>query len=238
MSEQQNAYLKAMGIAVWKERFPTNRSISIQNEAKEQRIKLVEETPVAKSKQSVEMLDWRELQSTVAECHICALSKTRNKTIFGSGDKKASLFILGAAPNKEDENQSTPYTGESGQLLTAMINAMGYQRNDVYISNLVKCKTLENKEPTIEEVEACKPYLIRQIKLLEPDLILVLGVVAAQRILKIKSSLARLRGHIHYIDDIKIPIIVTFEPTDLLRSQNEKEKAWNDLKLAMKELIK
>ena len=251
MSNQQNAYLKAMGIDVWIERSPSNISsletsppeIShhVESDAKQDE---PIPTPVHKTEHVVEpdvsvnidQLDWPALHSSVAECHDCDLSKHRTKTIFGAGNQTAALMIIGDAPGAEDELQGEPFSGQAGKLLTAMLKAMGYQRNDVYISNLVKCRTSENQDPTIEEVAACESYLARQIKLVQPDLILVLGSVAAQLLLKSKSTLSRLRGQLHYIEDINIPVIVSFDPAYLLRSPNEKRKAWDDLQTAMKEL--
>ncbi|MCK4863889.1 MAG: uracil-DNA glycosylase [Gammaproteobacteria bacterium] len=251
MSNRQNTYLKAMGIDVWLERSPSNTSSqeTSQPEAShhvETNVKQAEPEliPAAKTesivapdnKVNIDQLDWSALHSSVVECHDCDLSKNRTKTIFGAGNQTAALMIIGDAPSAEDELQGEPFSGQAGKLLTAMLKAMGYQRNDVYISNLVKCRTSENQEPGIEEVAACESYLVRQIKLVQPDLILVLGSVAAQRLLKSKSTLSRLRGQLHYIENINIPVIVSFDPAYLLRSPNEKRKAWDDLQTAMKEL--
>ncbi len=251
MSNQQNAYLKAMGIDVWIERSPSNISspetsqteIShhVESNAKQGKpiptqVHTTEPLIVPDASVNIDQLDWPALRSTVAECLDCDLSKSRTKTIFGAGNQTAALMIIGDAPIAEDEIQGEPFSGQAGKLLTAMLKAMGYQRNDVYISNLVKCRTSENQDPTIEEVAACEPYLVRQIKLVQPDLILVLGSVAAQLLLKSKSTLSRLRGQLHYIEDINIPVIVSFDPAYLLRSPNEKRKAWDDLQTAMKEL--
>ncbi|MCW8901808.1 MAG: uracil-DNA glycosylase [Gammaproteobacteria bacterium] len=258
MSNQQNAYLKAMGIDVWVERSPTlpaeNSSLTEQVSESEPVLKselepgsevvlnseasqLIPESVTATSATlNVKSLDWHELRSTIAECQLCELAKNRTKTIFGTGKKNAALMIIGGAPNAEDELHGEPFTGEAGKLLTAMINAMGYQRKDVYISNLVKCRTSESQDPSIDEVAACASYLRRQVQLLQPGLILALGSVTAQRLLKSKSTMSRLRGQLHYIDEITVPIVVSFEPAYLLRSPNEKRKAWEDLQLAMKEL--
>lgn len=246
MSNQQNAYLKAMGIDVWLERTPSSvSSIATpqqaepdikQPEHKAPPVPISEPIAVADTSVNINTLDWPALHSTVAECNDCELAKNRTKIIFGAGDQTASLMIIGDAPNAEDELLAEPFSGKAGKLLTAMLKAMGYKRNDVYISNLVKCRTSENQDPSIEQVAACESYLLRQIKLLQPDLILVLGSIAAQRLLKSKSTLSRLRGQLHYIEDINAPIIVSFDPAYLLRSPNEKRKAWDDLQTAMKEL--
>lgn len=240
MPDQQNAYLKAMGIDIWVERTP---SLPAEN------IPLAEPEPELKPEQSVsglitetstginvDLLDWQGLRSAVAACQSCELSTNRTKTIFGAGKQTASLMIIGDAPSEEDERLGEPFSGEAGKLLTAMLKAMGYMRNDVYISSLVKCRTSGNQDPSVAEVAACESYLIRQIQLLQPNLILALGSVTAQRLLKSKSTMTRLRGQLHYVDNINVPIIVSFEPAYLLRSPNEKRKAWEDLQMAMKEL--
>ena len=252
MSEQQHAYLKAMGIDVWVERTPVHLPAedvtaekvhkaqpesSVENESAPTATESVTQpVTTAESYNEIESLSWNELHSVVANCHNCDLADNRTKIIFGEGSQHASLMILGGAPNEEDEQQGHPFSGEAGSLLSAMIKAMGYQRSEVYITNLVKCTTLNNQDPSPAEVVACEGYLTRQIKLVQPDVILVLGSVTAQRFLKSKSTMSRLRGQLHFIDSIAIPVIVTYEPGYLLRSPNEKRKAWEDLQLAMKEL--
>lgn len=257
MSNQRHAYLKAMGIDVWVER-SASTPIEVNTQAEQNPTNT--QSPVAEAKvavtapaidsldsgninipeaetaTSVETLDWPALKSVVAECQNCELSKNKIKTLLGAGNQSASLMIIGDAPTKEDEQQEQPFSGEDGKLLTAMLKAMGFQRHEVYITNLVKCCTTENKEPSTDEVIACESYLTRQIKLIQPDLILALGGVTAQRLLKNKSTLSRLRGQLHYIDEVTSPVIVSFEPAYLLRSPNEKRKAWDDLKMAMKQL--
>jgi DNA polymerase len=246
MSEQQHAYLKAMGIDVWVERSPAVLCEEPAYIEHEQPVSTEVETaetvshaiPDPEPSIKIESLNLHELQAVASECTLCELSTNRTKTLFAAGDQNAALMILGDAPIREDELQGQPFTGEAGNLLTAMIKAMGYQRKDVYISNLVKCPTGENQEPSDEEVAACEAYLKRQIQLVQPKVILALGSMTAQRLLKNKSNMTRLRGQLHYMDDIAAPVIVTYEPGYLLRSPSEKRKAWEDLQLAMKELSK
>lgn len=244
-----------MGIDVWIERNPVIPDI-VNVEAELSAVEKAEPTVVSTPETStpapiesnenieaeviaitnVETLDWQALRSHVSECQLCELSKTRTQTIFGSGDQTASLMIIGNAPNAEDDKQGNIFSGQAGKLLTAMLKAMGYQRNDVYISNIVKCKTAEKQEPSEEQAISCEPYLLRQISLLKPELILALGNAAAQRLLKSKSTMSRLRGQLHYVDGINPPILVSYHPTYLLAAPNEKRKAWQDLQIAMKEL--
>jgi uracil-DNA glycosylase family 4 len=237
MSNQHNAYLKAMGIDVWVERTSTTPLAEKKPHTELPSVQSVSAaTAEPETSLDIESLDWQALRSIVAECQNCELAKTRSQTIFGAGKQTASLMILGDAPSEEDEQQGEPFSGEAGKLLTAMLKAMGYQRSDVYILNTVKCKTAKNNEPSIDEAMSCEPYLIRQINLLQPELILALGNFTAQWLLKTKSTLGRLRGQLHYVDGINAPIVVSYHPAYLLRSPNEKRKAWEDLQIAMKEL--
>ena len=237
MSNQHNAYLKAMGIDVWVGRSP---SIAVSENTQQTEIKTIqpvsESMPEAEISLQIESLDWQALNSTVAECQRCELSKTQTKKVFASGSQTASLMIIGDVAGETDLQQGEPFSGESGKLLTAMLKAMGYQRNDIYISNIVKCCTTQNQEPSVDEAMSCEPYILRQINLVQPDLILVLGSTAAQWLLKSKSTLGRLRGQLHYIDGVNSPVLVTYHPAYLLRAPNEKRKAWEDLQFAMKEL--
>lgn len=184
----------------------------------------------------VSTLDWPMLEKQVSSCELCGLATTRTCTLLGAGNKKASLMLIGEAPTAEDESQQSVFSGEAGTLLTAMLKAMGYQRTDVYLTNTVKCKTQSNQNPSELELSACEPYLLQQINLVQPELIIVLGNVAAQSLLKSKSTMSRLRGQLHYIDGVKAPVLVSYHPTYLLAAANEKRKAWQDLQLAMKEL--
>lgn len=251
----KSAYLKIMGIDVWVERNPITPDI-VNVEAELPSVEKAEPIVVTSSEASIpapiesnenieaeviattniETLDWQALRATVFECQLCELSKTRTQTIFGSGNQTASLMIVGDAPNAEDEQQGDVFSGQAGKLLEAMLKAMGYQRNDIYLSNIVKCRAVENQEPSEEQAISCEPYLLRQIKLLQPKLILALGNAAAHRLLKSKSTMNRLRGQLHYVDGIKPPILVSYHPTYLLAAPNEKRKAWEDLQIAMKEL--
>lgn len=242
----KNAYLKEMGIDVWVERTPVFHNVK-QEFSQEEKIEASIPAPVlieAEEKNSpeavttinIETLDWQALEKHVMECQLCELSKARTQTLLGAGDQTASLMIIGNAPTELDEQQGHVFSGQAGKLLTAMLKAMGYQRNDVYISNIVKCKTVENNEPSDEQAASCEPYLLRQISLLKPKLILALGNAAAQQLLKSKSTMTRLRGQLHYVDGITAPILVSYHPTYLLAAPNEKRKAWEDLQLAMKEL--
>ena len=258
MSDLQHAYLQAMGIDVWEERYPAApvneipdvpakpevtlnvvEEIRAENIANEIYPSVDNTSPVnevIKPSVNVNTLNWQQLEAAASQCQLCDLATTRQRVIFAAGHQAAPLMILGDAPSREDEQHGQPFSGEAGNLLTAMIKAMGYQRNQVYISNLVKCVLTENQDPSVEHVISCEPYLLRQIQLLQPKVILALGSVTAQRLLKTKSNMNRLRGQLHYIDGINVPVVVSYEPGYLLRSPNEKRKAWEDLQLAMNAL--
>ena len=245
MMSDKNAYLKAMGIDVWLERKQTVsnteesiKAVHVSAEIKEAKKQTPELNKIKSQvvERDIKTLDWQALQSVVADCQLCGLSQTRKKVVFGAGNKNASLMIVGEAPGAEEDHQGQPFVGKSGELLTAMLKAMGYPRNDVYITNILKCHPLQNRDPSAEESAQCWPYLKRQIELIQPDLILALGSIAAQHLLHSKSTLARLRGQLHYIEDMSMPVIVTYHPAYLLRAPNEKRKAWDDLQLAMNEI--
>jgi len=182
------------------------------------------------------LMDWTALQATVSTCTLCDLHQSRFQTVFGTGSHSADVLIVGEAPGADEDKQGEPFVGQAGQLLTAMLKAIGFERNEVYIANILKCHPPQNHDPSAEEAEACRAYLNRQIELIQPKIILALGRVAAQQLLKTNTSLARLRGKQHYIDDISVPILVTYHPAYLLRAPQEKRKAWEDLQFLMSKL--
>ena len=182
----------------------------------------------------VDDLDWPALQQNVAACDACDLHATRTQTVFGSGNKQADWMIVGEAPGAEEEQQGTPFMGQSGQLLTAMIEAMGLKREQVYITNVLKCRPPENRDPDADEMMACHSFLRRQIALLQPKVILAVGRVAAQNILDSTELMKDLRGKVFKYKDSGIPVVATYHPAYLLRAPTEKRKAWQDLQMAMR----
>lgn len=180
--------------------------------------------------------NWETLQQCVANCTACPLHAARTQTVFGSGSHQAKLMIIGEAPGFHEDQQGKPFVGRAGQLLTAMIEAMGYKREDVFIANILKCRPPENRDPMPEEVTACTPFLNQQIALLQPTLLLAVGRIAAHHLLTTKASLESLRGKIHHIGDTKTPLIATYHPAYLLRNPVDKKKAYSDLLFAKKTL--
>ena len=179
--------------------------------------------------------DWRALQSRVKHCTACELHGSRTQTVFGVGDQQADWLIVGEAPGADEDRQGEPFVGRAGQLLNNMLLAIGLRREQVYIANILKCRPPNNRDPRPEEVMQCEYYLRRQVELLQPKIILAVGRIAAQNLLKTDTPIGRLRGKLHYFgdDDRKTPLVITYHPAYLLRSPKEKRKAWQDLQFAV-----
>lgn len=172
-----------------------------------------------------------EARACVADCTRCALHRTRTQTVFGVGAGDAPLLVVGEGPGAEEDRRGEPFVGRAGQLLDAMLAAIGHDRaHNAYIANVVKCRPPNNRDPAPDEVEACRPFLDAQIDMLKPRLILAVGRVAAQRLLNTEEPLSRLRGRVHRYGPAEVPVWVSYHPAYLLRSPREKAKAWEDLK--------
>jgi DNA polymerase len=185
----------------------------------------------SKSRASFSDLSFSEVREVALKCVKCPLSQGRTQVVFGSGNEKAQLVFVGEAPGFEEDRQGQPFVGKAGQLLTKMIEAMGLKREDVYISNIVKCRPPNNRTPKLEEIETCLPYLIAQLEEIKPKIICALGNVAAQTLLKSDKTISRLRGMFHEVGGIKL--MPTFHPAFLLRNPEYKREVWHDLKLIM-----
>lgn len=181
-------------------------------------------------------LDWDALAARVAACQACELAAGRTQTVFGVGRRDADWLVIGEAPGAEEDRRGEPFVGRAGQLLDAMLAALGLQREAVYIANILKCRPPQNRDPRPAEVVACKGYLARQIALLRPRLILAVGRIAAQNLLEVETPIGRLRGTVHRYGATAIPVVVTYHPAYLLRSPGEKAKAWSDLCFAARTL--
>ena len=176
--------------------------------------------------------DWTQLRERVAACTRCALSTTRTRTVFGVGDQQADWMIVGEAPGAEEDRAGEPFVGRAGQLLNSMLRAIGLAREQVYIANVLKCRPPNNRDPQSNETSECSPYLERQIALLKPKIMLVVGRIAAQNLLRTQSPLGRLRQQVHVFGASRVPLVVTYHPAYLLRTPADKRKAWEDLKFA------
>ncbi len=238
---RQQTYLNAMGIDVWLPKdMPAETSEqetvpAVIDVAAEQAVATDEVTPQAEAvipDADVSMLNWEDLQTRVSECQLCDLHKSRTQTVFGVGNRNADWLIIGEAPGADEDRQGEPFVGRAGQLLNAMLQALGLSRQDVYIANILKCRPPQNRDPKPDEVAHCTPYLQAQIQLIQPKVILALGRIAAQNLLQTNTALGRLRGKVHHIDISTAPVIVTYHPAYLLRSPLEKRKSWEDLLFA------
>jgi uracil-DNA glycosylase family 4 len=176
--------------------------------------------------------DWTQLRERVAACTRCGLSATRTQTVFGVGNLEADWLVVGEAPGAEEDRQGEPFVGRAGQLLNSMLRAIGLAREQVYIANVLKCRPPHNRDPLASETALCSPFLERQIALLKPKIMLVVGRIAAQNLLRTDSSLGRLRQQVHTFGDARVPLVVTYHPAYLLRTPADKRKAWQDLKFA------
>lgn len=177
-------------------------------------------------------MDWDALQTSVVQCQRCALSKTRTQTVFGMGNRQADWMIIGEAPGADEDRRGEPFVGKAGQLLNNMLAAVAMPRESVYIANVLKCRPPNNRDPKSDEAANCRAYLERQIELVNPALILVVGRIAAQNLLQTKEPLARLRNREHQAPLTKTPVVVTYHPAYLLRQPVDKRKAWQDLQFA------
>ncbi len=177
--------------------------------------------------------DWQQLGAEVAICTRCPLHRTRSNTVFGVGAVAARWMVVGEAPGADEDLQGEPFVGRAGQLLTAMLKACGLERSEVFIANILKCRPPNNRDPQPDEVRECMPYLARQIAHVRPQMILAVGRIAAQNLLATEMPLGRLRGQVHRFGQFDTPLVVTYHPAYLLRSPDEKRKAWDDLKFAM-----
>ncbi|PKM13588.1 MAG: uracil-DNA glycosylase [Gammaproteobacteria bacterium HGW-Gammaproteobacteria-3] len=233
MSDLDNAirlqYLEAMGIEVYKLRQTPVREPIVGTEPVE--AEAIKQASSGHRNAPSDTVRWTELQAEVAVCRLCGLCESRTQTVFGAGHVSADWMLIGEAPGQSEDEQGLPFVGRAGQLLTEMLRALGLRREDVFITNILKCRPPNNRDPKAEEVMACADFLRHQIAHVKPKIILAVGRVAAQNLLKTEQPLSRLRGSVQYLDDI--PVIVIYHPAYLLRSLLEKRKAWEDLQLAM-----
>ena len=164
----------------------------------------------------------------VSTCVKCPLHRGRTQTVFGEGSPSARLLFVGEAPGREEDRQGRPFVGQAGKLLTKIIEAIGFSREDVYIANVIKCRPPENRPPLPEEIFACQPYLARQIELIHPRVICTLGKYAAIVLVRKEEPISVLRGH--FYDYQGIPVMATYHPAYLLRNPSAKRMVWEDMK--------
>jgi len=246
--ERSRHYLRAMGVQVWRRRdddgaaaeqadgVPAPPELAVQttlcepHETSGPRLERTnketsEGTPIA----DPAGMDWDHLSRVVSSCRACDLHETRTQTVFGVGNRKADLMLIGEAPGADEDRQGEPFVGRAGQLLNLMLQAIGLKREQIYIANILKCRPPGNRDPRPGEARCCKPYLMRQIALVQPRVLLSVGRISAQNLLETDTPIGRLRGRWREFGPDRIPLMVTYHPAYLLRSPEQKSKAWKDL---------
>ena len=249
MSTRRELFLEEMGLTpLWRLRVPrepaaqASAPLSVEPAAQARALRRTERAPQAQAARRMEppgpaaddraariaQLDWAELKTAVAGCTACGLRKGCTQTVFGVGDERADWLLVGEAPGAEEDARGEPFVGQAGRLLDAMLAGIELKRGeDVYIANVLKCRPPGNRNPEAREVERCSPFLLRQVELLQPKLILAMGRFACQTLLETEASIASLRGRLHRY--CGVPLIVTYHPAYLLRNLPDKAKAWEDL---------
>jgi len=169
----------------------------------------------------------KQLEGLINQCTACKLHEGRNKFVFGSGNPNADVMVVGEGPGAEEDKQGLPFVGRAGQLLTDLLRAINFEREEVYIGNVIKCRPPGNRTPLPDEMNTCLPYLKKQIELIQPKLILCLGLTAAKALLKKRESLSKIRGQVYEFEGIAV--MVTYHPAALLRNPNWKRPCWEDL---------
>jgi uracil-DNA glycosylase len=219
-SQRRRHYLTALGIEEW-----------LPRRAPPERVTAT--APAVPAAAPDATAAWQQLTEEVARCTRCDLYRTRTRPVLGVGDRQAQWLVVGEAPGAEEDRQGEPFVGRAGQLLDAMLRAIGLARGEnVYIANILKSRPPGNRDPAAAEIAACLPFLERQIELIRPRLILAVGRIAMQNLLATQSSLGRMRGQVHEFGGLKTPLVVTYHPAYLLRKPEDKRKAWEDLKFA------
>jgi DNA polymerase len=235
-----------MGLApVWKLRTPAHAHIAAEGarapagiESDDARAQGPAATPVrgnlplaGSREERIARMQWPELKAAVKDCTACGLRAGCTQTVFGVGDEQARWLLVGEAPGAEEDRLGEPFVGQAGKLLDNMLAAIGLARGkDVYIANVLKCRPPGNRNPEPEEVAKCSPFLVRQVELIRPKLILAMGRFAVQTLLNTDATIGSLRGTVHQYHGV--PLIVTYHPAYLLRNLPDKAKAWADLLFA------
>ncbi len=244
--ERRQGYLSAMGITLWEPRCAAvsggeaapvepheSSPIGVQAVADERMIALDQSSershPEPAGLSGVASMDWDALAAAVDSCRDCGLCESRTRTVFGIGARNAELLLIGEAPGADEDRLGEPFVGRAGQLLTPMLGAIGLSREQVYIANVLKCRPPGNRDPKSDEVQHCEGYLLRQVELIRPRIILAVGRIAAQNLLCSDETIGRLRGRWFAFGEASIPLRVTYHPAYLLRSPDQKAKAWEDL---------
>lgn len=240
-SERQQVLLRGIGLRVWSPpatSTPTAPLAAVAPESPAEPAPQVQR-PAHAPTSSVTSLNWPALRQAVSECRACGLCTSRTQTVFGVGHEQAHWMVVGEAPGEQEDLSGEPFVGAAGQLLDRMLAALQLTRSTdgpetpaqrVYIANTLKCRPPRNRNPTPEEMRQCEPFLMRQIDLLQPRMILAMGRFAVQALLRSSDPIGKLRSRVHRYHGV--PLVVTYHPAYLLRSLTDKARAWEDLCLA------
>ncbi len=205
----------------------TEKLISIKDTLEEVMIPLIKES-------WMESVSFEAFSDDIKDCQKCKLlARTRKQVVFGTGNPKADIVVVGEAPGADEDEQGKPFVGRAGRLLTDILKAINFTREEVFICNILKCRPPENRNPLPDEIANCEPYLFKQLEMIKPKLILAVGTFAAQTLLRTKDPLGKLRGKFHSYKGIKM--MVTYHPAALLRNPNWKKPTWEDVQLLRKE---
>lgn len=232
MGDTKQQYLSAMGIEVWQAK-TANANVVASTVAAPSAVASpsfaenpalpVEPNFIADDKQ------WEILRAKALACSLCDLCKTRTNVVFGVGNQQADIMLIGEAPGANEDLQGEPFVGRAGMLLNEMLHAIGLDRKDVYIANILKCRPPNNRDPAPDEVAKCTPYLEQQIAFINPKIIIAVGRIAAHFLLNSADSMSKLRNQVHKYGSKQIPLFVIYHPAYLLRSPGEKRKAYVDM---------
>jgi DNA polymerase len=174
------------------------------------------------------VLTLADVQKELGDCKRCKLHRTRRTIVFGEGNEKASLMFIGEGPGYDEDVQGRPFVGRAGQLLTKIIQSINLPREEVYIANIIKCRPPQNRNPEPDEIQSCSPFLMKQIRVIQPKIICALGTFSAQTLLKTETKITALRGKVFDLEGIKV--IPTYHPAFLLRNPDKKREVWEDMK--------
>ncbi|MEO0364304.1 MAG: uracil-DNA glycosylase [Pseudomonadota bacterium] len=233
-SSEREAVLEALGIDQWRLRSVapiTNAPTTDGPDDADESDRATTDTQPAEVliESDAPVIDWSLLRHNVKRCTKCRLHETRTQAVFGVGAESAQMMVVGEAPGAEEDRRGEPFVGRAGQMLDAMLKAIGIERSTVFIANVIKCRPPQNRDPRADEVEACTDYLEAQIRHVNPDVILAVGRVAAQHLLGSTETLGRLRVQ-RDLHAYGVPVLVTYHPAYLLRTPVQKARAWEDLK--------
>jgi DNA polymerase len=195
----------------------------------------IDSLPLSTEKREQRNQSLEEVRKALGDCRRCKLHRTRRTLVFGEGNKKAKLMIIGEGPGFEEDVQGKPFVGKAGQLLTNILLSIHLQREEVYITNIIKCRPPQNRNPEPDEIQSCNPFLLRQIQAIQPRIICALGTFAAQTLLKTDAKITSLRGKFYEFEGIKV--FPTYHPAYLLRNPERKREVWEDMKQISKWMV-